>query len=57
VLTEYVNLVAGQQSDSYIAVTAMVDDPVYLNGPFLRTYQFKKIPDAAGWDPTPCWTK
>ena len=30
VLTEYVNLVAGQQSDSYIAVTAMVDDPVYL---------------------------
>jgi hypothetical protein len=57
VLTEYVNLVAGQQSDSYIAVTAMVDDPVYLNGPFLRTYQFKKIPDATGWDPTPCWTK
>jgi hypothetical protein len=57
VLTEYVNLVAGQQSDTYVAVTAMVDDPVYLNGPFLRTYQFKKIPDATGWDPTPCWTK
>jgi hypothetical protein len=57
VLTEYVNLVDGQQGDSYIAITAFVDDPVYLNGPFLRTYQFKKIPDATGWDPTPCWTK
>ncbi len=57
VLTEYVNLVAGQQGDSYIAVTAMVDDPVYLNGPFIRTYQFKKIPNATGWDPTPCWNK
>jgi hypothetical protein len=57
VLTEYVNLVNGQQGDSYIAVTAMVDDPVYLTGPFVRTYQFKKIPDATGWDPTPCWNK
>jgi hypothetical protein len=57
VLTEYVNLVDGQQGDSYIAVTATVDDPVYLTGPFIRTYQFKKIPDATGWDPTPCWTR
>lgn len=57
VLTEYVNLVDGQQGDSYIVDTAMVDDPVYLTGPFVRTYQFKKVPDATGWDPTPCWNK
>jgi hypothetical protein len=57
VLTEYINLVDGQQGDSYIAVTAMVDDPVYLAGPFVRTYDFKKVPDATGWDPTPCWNK
>jgi hypothetical protein len=57
VLTEYVNLVTGQQGDTYIAITAMVDDSVYLTGPFVRTYQFKKIPDATGWDPTPCWNK
>jgi hypothetical protein len=57
VLTEYVNLLDGQQRENYIAVTALVDDPVYLNGPFVRTYNFKKIPDATGWDPTPCWTK
>jgi hypothetical protein len=57
VLTEYINLVTGQQGDRYIALTAFVDDPVYLTGPFLRTYQFKSVPDAAGWDPTPCWNK
>jgi len=57
VLTEYFNLVTGSQNDVYLAVTAMVEDPVYLNQPFVRTYQFKKQPDAAGWDPTPCWPR
>jgi hypothetical protein len=32
----------------------MVDDPTYLNQPFVRSYQFKKQPDASGWSPTPC---
>jgi len=54
VLTEYVNLLDGQQGENYIVITTMVDDPVYLTGPFVRTYQFKKIPNATGWDPTPC---
>jgi len=57
VLTEYINLVDGQKGDIYIALTAMVDDPANLTGPFVRTYQFKKVPDASGWDPTPCWNK
>ena len=35
----------------------MVDDPMYLNGPFIRTYNFKKQQDASGWDPTPCLPK
>ena len=35
----------------------MVDDPVYLTGPFIRTYNFKKESDGKGWDPTPCWNK
>jgi hypothetical protein len=54
VLNEYFNLVTGQQADAYFVVTAMVDDPMYLNGPFIRTYTFKKQQDASGWDPTPC---
>jgi hypothetical protein len=57
VLTEYFNRLTGQQNDSYIALTAMVDDPTYLTGQFIRTYTFKKLPDATGWEPTPCWTR
>jgi hypothetical protein len=57
VLTEYMNLLSGQQGDVYLSVTASVVDPVYLNQPFLRTYTFKKVADASGWEPTPCWNK
>ena len=57
VLTEYFNRLTGEQNDSYIAVTATVDDPAYLTGPFIRTYNFKKLPDATGWEPTPCWNR
>jgi hypothetical protein len=57
VLTEYYTVLPGQQNDSYIALTAMLDDPTYLTGQFIRTYTFKKVPDQTGWDPTPCWTK
>ena len=57
VLTEFFNGLDGQQNDHYFAVTAMVDDPTYLTGPFVRTYQFKKQADGSGWEPTPCWTK
>ncbi|HTA43497.1 MAG TPA: hypothetical protein VK789_13670 [Bryobacteraceae bacterium] len=56
-LTEYVNRVEGAQGDSYLALTAMLEDSTYLTGPFVRTYQFKKQADGSGWDPTPCWTK
>jgi hypothetical protein len=57
VLTEYFNILTGQQSDVYLAVTASVEDQAFLNQPFLRTYTFKKVADASGWDPTPCWNK
>lgn len=54
VLTEYFNLLTGQQGDQYISVTAFVEDATYLTGPFIRSYQFKKQTDGSGWDPTPC---
>jgi hypothetical protein len=57
VQTEYMNYVAGQKNDEYLVDTAMVDDPVYLNGPFIRTYTFKKEADGSKWDPTPCWNR
>jgi hypothetical protein len=57
VYTEYINRVDGQQGEVYLSLTAMVDDPTYLTGPFVRTYEFKRLPDASGWEPTPCWTR
>jgi hypothetical protein len=53
VLTEYV----AQLSDDdtrYLTVTTMLEDPVYLQQPWVRTSQFRKEPDAKGWNPTPC---
>jgi hypothetical protein len=32
----------------------MVDDPQYLALPYIKTYEYKKQPDATGWTPTPC---
>lgn len=57
VLTEYINRLTGAQNEEYIVVTAMLDDPAYLNQPFVRSYQFKKQADDKGWNPTPCWAK
>lgn len=54
VLTEYFVRLADDDGQEYLAVTTMVDDPQYLAQPYVKTYQFKKQPDASGWNPTPC---
>jgi len=45
------------EGDAYFVDTAEVEDPANLTQPFVRSYQFKKQPDASGWEPTPCWTR
>jgi hypothetical protein len=40
--------------NTWLAVTTMVSDPQYLIEPLLMHAHFKKLPDASGWDPTPC---
>jgi len=53
VITEYfVRLV--DEGQEYLAVTVIVDDPQYLALPYIKTYEYKKQPDATGWAPTPC---
>jgi len=39
---------------TWLFVTTVVNDPQYLIEPYVVHSQFKKIPDNAGWDPTPC---
>ena len=38
-------------------VTTMLDDPTYLQQPWVRTSQFRRQADAKGWNPTPCTTR
>jgi hypothetical protein len=57
VLTEYFDLVTEPNGKSYLVVTAMVEDPTYLNAPFLLSEFFRKQTDGSGWNPVPCAAK
>jgi len=53
-LEEYFDSFREPNGDRWLVVTAIVTDPEYLNEPFVTSSHFKKIPDGAGWHPTPC---
>ena len=53
VLTEYFDRIV-DGSDTYLIVTAVVDDPAYLAQPFIVSTHFRKQSDASGWNPMPC---
>jgi len=38
----------------YLIVTTILEDPVYLAAPYVRSYQFRRQADGSGWNPTPC---
>lgn len=38
----------------YLIVTTILEDPVYLAAPYVRSYQFRRQADGTGWNPTPC---
>ena len=54
VVTEYFDLNAMPNGDSWFTVTTKVEDPLYFARPDLTTTDFKKLPDAAAWKPAPC---
>jgi hypothetical protein len=53
-LLEYVDLFREPNDAAIIVWTAVVDDPVNLETPYIVSSQFKKQPDGSRWDPTPC---
>ena len=55
-LLEYVDLFKEPNGAAMIVWTAVVDDPVYLETPYIISSQFKKQTDGSAWDPTPCST-
>ena len=57
VVTEYFDLNTIPNGDAWLTITTKVEDPVYLTRPYITTTDFKKLPGAAGWNPTPCSAK
>jgi hypothetical protein len=57
VVTEYWELHTFPNKDEWLTVTTKVEDPVYFTRPYLTSSDFKKLPSAAGWNPTPCAAK
>ena len=57
VVTEYYDRITAGNGDQWLVVSTEVNDPQYLTMPFITSTHFKKLPDAAGWDPQPCSAK
>jgi hypothetical protein len=53
-LLEYVDLFKEPDGAALIIWTAVVDDPVNLETPYIISSQFKKQPNGSAWAPTPC---
>ena len=53
-LVEYVDLFREPDGGALIVWTAVVEDAVNLETPYIISSQFKKQPDGSAWDPTPC---
>jgi hypothetical protein len=54
VYTEFFDRVPGPNKESWLIVTSIVDDPTYLNQPYMNSTQFKLEPDASKFSPRPC---
>lgn len=53
-LTEHFDVAPLPDGGALLLVTSIVEDPVYLNAPYIVSPHFKKEPDGSKWDPTPC---
>ena len=58
VLTEYLARTFEPNGDSWLILTAVVEDPQYLTGRFVRSTHFKRLPDTnTTWEPEACSAK
>ena len=53
VMTEYFDRLSAY-GDEWLVVLTTVEDPRYLNQPFITSSHFKREPDASKWMPAPC---
>ena len=53
VMTEYFDRLSAY-GDEWLLVLTTIEDPVYLNQPFITSSHFKREPDGSKWTPAPC---
>jgi hypothetical protein len=51
---EYFDMFSEPNGDTWLVVDSIVRDSQYLTQPYITSVAFKKLPNASGWDPTPC---
>jgi hypothetical protein len=54
VVTEYFDRFPSPNGEQWFVVTTIVDDPVYLNQPYITSSHFRREPDGSKWRPTGC---
>jgi hypothetical protein len=54
VLTEFYDRTTGPNNDTWLILTSSVDDPQYLQMPFMLTTHYKKEADGSKFNPRPC---
>jgi hypothetical protein len=53
-LTEYFDRFAAPNGDEWLMVTAIVEDPLYLNTRYVTSSHFRREPNGGKWNPKPC---
>jgi hypothetical protein len=53
-MTEHMDLTPLPDGGQLLLVTTIVEDPVYLTGPYIVSPHFKREADGSKWNPTPC---
>ena len=53
VVTEYFDRLSAYGTD-WLTVFTIVEDPRYLDQPFITSTHFKREPDGSKWMPRPC---
>jgi hypothetical protein len=53
-VTENFDVATLPDGGKLLLVTTVIEDPVYLTGPYVVSPHFKKEADGSKWDPTPC---
>ena len=56
-MSEYYSLATSPNGDQWLVITTIIEDPTYLNEPFITSSNFKKEPDGSKWSPTQCNTQ